>query len=1854
MRGPSSPKFKFLRSAAALAVSLFVYSSAAHAQVTHFVSSTVPDAVKTGVAEVFGEVRLTKDIAPQATSASTITFMYDVSITNLFLGSQAMNVVTNSIVAPGGITITGSGGWINAGVSATVSNVGGLGQITVTVPNGLNLSVGNYLAINGVRGNLTSKPLNATASVSLDATPGAHSFTNGTTSNVATAKQGLTVSASGVTNPVCNAPSNPVITVAEGFAGAFVQHVAVGGITPQSPRSGYGADANLQVQIVLTGLQSGVSLNWPDYVTGSSATGTLVIVSESSTTAVYQYSTTNQATSDLAIESFAVIPIVTMTATAASGQATVQAQLLPVAAGASLPRFDDPLQPAIGPNFITIVGCNPAPVLTAINPTSITAGQSPFTLTVTGSNFVSGSVVRWNLQARSTSYVDSTQLRADILAGDIAATVPVSVTVESPGPGGGISVALPFTINTVSPVPTLAALNPSSATVGGADFILTVTGTNFNSGSVVRWNNAARPTTVVDPSTLRADIPAADIASAGTATITVFNPTPGGGTSNPATFTINYQAPVPTVTAISPSSGTAGSGNFQLVVTGTNFTTDSKVRWNGLDRNTTFVSSTEVRAAINASDVAAVGSASVTVYNAPPGGGTSANAVFTINNPLPTITGLTPNSALVGNSAVVVTVNGAYFVNGSVVTWNNSNLTTTYSSATQLRATIPAANLTAAGVFNIAVVNVPTGGGVSNAEPFFVGNQVPTLSTINPTTRVQNGGAFTLTLNGTKFFSGSVVRWGGQSRPTTFVASTQLTADIPATDLAAVGPVSITVYNPETGGGASNAQTLNVNNPVPAISSLSPAGATTGEPGLTLTVSGSNFVTGSKVRWNGTDRATSYVSTTQLRATILPADLATAATVNVTVLNPTPGGGLSPTQAFVVSNSGPVISSLAPSSIGAGSAGFSLSVKGSGFVSTSKVRWNGAEIATKFASATELTATVVATAISQPGTASVTVYTAGPGGGTSSPQTFTIGSPVAITTGLSPNTALAGGAGFTLTVNGSRFISTSKVLWNSVEKVTRFISNSQLTATIPSSDLSLAGPVLVTVLNPNNGDELSNAQTFTINNPLPTIASLSPSLARVSETPFTLTVNGSNYVSSSKVRWKGFDRPTTFVSSTRLTAEIPASDLVATGSVNVTVFNPTPGGGNSNAVSYTIGNALPLISGLNPSSVLAGAGAFTLTVNGNYFLNSSKVRWNGSDRTTVFVNVRQLLASVTAADVASVGIANITVINTTADGPSSATPFPINPLMVTSLSISPSSVVGGGSVTATLLLNGPASPGGTLVSLFSSNRTVASVPINIRVPAGASSASFPISTQGVSSTTSVVISAVYGGITRRATLAVGDMLTSTSDPTSIVFVPIILNSSGINGSFFTSALTLTNRGLRDALVDFTYTSAFGEGSGKVSDVLLAGQQRIFANAISYLKSLGLPIPDDGNRGGTLKIRFWGLGSSSDVAATVRTTTAVTGGRAGLSYPAVSLTSTLNAPAYLFGLRQNATDRSNVAIQNVGSEEDGDVTVSLTVYSGENAVVPVTLPDITVPPGGFRQINSVLDVAGLSVGNGYVRVERVGGTAPYYAYGVINDQANSDGSFVAPVPETELRGRDGLTLPVLVEAGTFASELVLTNSSGVTRTVRASFVADGIQTPDASAVFTLQLAPGQQAIFPNFIQTLRDSGVSGIAPAGNPLAGALFVTVDGRDVSGLFVGARTSAPGGGGRYGLFYCGVSYGRAASSVAWLNGLQQNLETRSNLALVNTGEIDDSRDVFRIELFDGDTATRVATIDGISLSPRQWIQFQMILDQYAPGTRQGYARVSRIAGTNPFIAYAVLNDGGEPGARTGDGAYVAMDAEE
>ncbi|HVN79623.1 MAG TPA: hypothetical protein VMW38_11550 [Terriglobia bacterium] len=925
-------------------------------------------------------------------------------------------------------------------------------------------------------------------------------------------------------------------------------------------------------------------------------------------------------------------------------------------------------------------------------------------------------------------------------------------------------------------------------------------------------------------------------------------------------------------------------------------------------------------------------------------------------------------------------------------------------------------------------------------------------------------------------------------------------------------------------------------------------------------------------------------------------------------------------------------------------------------MSGSKVRWNGSDRDTEYVSSSVLKASIQDSDIAKTGTASVTVFNPTPGGGVSAAKSITIGNPVPEITALTPSAAPIGSPNVSLTVDGKNFINVSKVRWKGADLATKYVSGTQLSATVPSANLAQEGTADVTVFNPSPGGGTSAPKTFTVaySNPVPTLSSVSPTSVHAGGPSFIITVTGTNFAQNSKVQWNQTDRATTYVSSSRLTATILGSDIVTTGTAYVTVFSPEPGGGSSSAKTFTISNPLPVITSLSPSAVVAGGPDLTLTVTGQNFLSTTKVRWNGADRTTSFISSTQLTATIPAADLSKVGTYSVTVVNQPTDGPSNSVNFLVNALTLSGLTLNPTSAKSGWTVNGTVLLNGPARNGGAVVTLASNDAKAAVVPSVVSVASGMSSATFPVTISSVSQTHSVSISASYGGNSSRSTLVVADSTVGDANSDTSRFVPILLWTAGASNSFYTSALTLTNCGDKPAIMDFNYTAAISTGSGTASDFLLPGEQRVLSNAITYLKTLGIPIPDSGNRGGTLQIHFWGIDSALDVAATVRTTTQVTNGRAGLSYQGVPPTGALSKPAYIFGLRQNATDRSNLAIQNAGTDADGDVDLSITIYPGDpGQTMAINLPDEVLPPGGFKQFNAILGMEGVGLSNGFIRIERVSGEAPYYAYGVINDQATSDGSFVPPVPESELSGPLGLTLPAIVENATFNSELVLTNASGTTRKLRCTYVAESISATNNSLSFSVELRPGQQLLYPNLLQKLRDLGVTGI-PRGPGYAGALYVTDDSRDVSGIFVGARTASPGGGGSYGLFYTGVPFGKSAKSSAWIYGLQQDMENRSNLAIVNTGELDSSTDVFNAEVYNGETGELVHTVTGISVLPRHFLQIAMILDRYAPGVTQGYVRVRKVSGNNPFVTYGVINDGGEPGARTGDGTYVAMTLEQ
>src|SRR5580658_162157 len=265
----------------------------------------------------------------------------------------------------------------------------------------------------------------------------------------------------------------------------------------------------------------------------------------------------------------------------------------------------------------------------------------------------------------------------------------------------------------------------------------------------------------------------------------------------------------------------------------------------------------------------------------------------------------------------------------------------------------------------------------------------PTITSISPTSKTEGGVKFTLTVNGANYVSGATVNWNGAALVTKFVNSSQLTASVPATDIATAGTVQVTVSDPSPGGTSSSA-TFTIDNPKPAITSLSPNSAILGGAGFTLTVKGKNFLNGSVVNWAGSVRSTIFVSATELTATINAADIAKTGTFKVTVTSPAPGGGNSAAVSFVVDNPTPTLNDLSPSSETHGGAAFTLTATGTNFVSTSKIHWNGVNLATKFVSSKTLTAVVAKSRIATAGTANVTVDTPAPGGGITAPLTFTI------------------------------------------------------------------------------------------------------------------------------------------------------------------------------------------------------------------------------------------------------------------------------------------------------------------------------------------------------------------------------------------------------------------------------------------------------------------------------------------------------------------------------------------------------------------------------------------------------------------------------------------------------------------------------------------------------------------------------------------------------------------------------------------------------------------------------------------------------------------------------------------------
>jgi len=335
----------------------------------------------------------------------------------------------------------------------------------------------------------------------------------------------------------------------------------------------------------------------------------------------------------------------------------------------------------------------------------------------------------------------------------------------------------------------------------------------------------------------------------------------------------------------------------------------------------------------------------------------------------------------------------------------------------------------------------------------------------------------------------------------------------------------------------------------PTITSFTPATAATGDAPFTLAINGTNFASGAVVTFDGNPRDAQFVSSTSLTVPVTSADLATEHSIAIVVTNP--GGVASAPVTFSIVTPVPAISSITPSAVISGDAGFLLKVAGTHFSSHSVINVNGNARSTAVETSTgNLTTDIAASEIATPGTLTITVTDSG---ATSAPVSLAIIRPTIVS--VSPSVLPFGAISATITVTGTAFLPTSTVLFHGSERPTTFNGDGTLTATLGPNDLLATGLNAVVVRNSPTSTSLQFLVTVVSAGP-PVITSISPGAIAAGSGDTTVDVIGENFVPLSVVNVNGAQRTTTFVSASQLRFTLDAAELLTPRLLTIAVVNP--------------------------------------------------------------------------------------------------------------------------------------------------------------------------------------------------------------------------------------------------------------------------------------------------------------------------------------------------------------------------------------------------------------------------------------------------------------------------------------------------------------------------------------------------------------------------------------------------------------------------------------------------------------------------------------------------------------------------
>ncbi len=255
----------------------------------------------------------------------------------------------------------------------------------------------------------------------------------------------------------------------------------------------------------------------------------------------------------------------------------------------------------------------------------------------------------------------------------------------------------------------------------------------------------------------------------------------------------------------------------------------------------------------------------------------------------------------------------------------------------------------------------------------------------------------------------------------------------------------------------------------------------------------------------------------------------------------------------------------------------------------------------------------------------------------------TTGSSAPAITSLVPATISAGTPAFTLTVNGTRFLTGATVQWNGAALTSTLVSDSQLTAAVPASLIASTGVASITVLN-SNGD-VSNAVNFTITaQPQFAITGLSPNFAVAGGAAFTMTIAGTNFAAGATVHFGASVLTPTSVTATQIQVTVPAALIAAVGTPSVTVVQSST---TSNALTFTIRSTAVTLSTLVPSSVVAGGPDLAILITGVGFTKDATVVFGATTLAPNSVTSTQIVVTIPAALIASIGTPSVFVTQAT-------------------------------------------------------------------------------------------------------------------------------------------------------------------------------------------------------------------------------------------------------------------------------------------------------------------------------------------------------------------------------------------------------------------------------------------------------------------------------------------------------------------------------------------------------------------------------------------------------------------------------